>query len=324
MRFRFLKPRKDVASAEQVRALRERRGWTVEQLADEVHAPALEVSAWEAGTVAVPPKQALLIHWMTDVDAWRAALDESRGRSCAWVREHGPDLYERMFRGTRGVADGADEHVPGCAACTAALERARRMGGYPARPDTSGSLGARYWHWVDRLPRWAQGPFAVAGAAVGITLPLAFFALLAPEMWLASLLGLMVFALTTEAAARVRSVPGAGFLPVLAGISAGLLGWSLFPGNDLTGPLPWLVAAGFAGVAVVSDLRSAMARRRKARGLAAGASPAPALPSPSPELPAAVQRGELEAIRTLADAPRAEPVASAGGADVLRSARPVR
>ncbi|WP_420128257.1 helix-turn-helix domain-containing protein [Longimicrobium sp.] len=49
MRVQFLKlkPRKDVASAEQVRALRERRGWTVEQLADEVRASPLEVSAWE-------------------------------------------------------------------------------------------------------------------------------------------------------------------------------------------------------------------------------------------------------------------------------------
>lgn len=46
----ILGPRSDVASPEEVRAIHEARGWTVEQLADAVHAGPLEV-AIRAGDV---------------------------------------------------------------------------------------------------------------------------------------------------------------------------------------------------------------------------------------------------------------------------------
>lgn len=166
MRFQFLEPRKDVASAEQVRALRERRGWTVEQLADEVHASSLEVSAWEAGTVQVPAKQALLIRWHTERAAWAEALHAAMERTCPWVRENAPDLYEQMFRNPDDSWYARETlvraHLAGCARCNDVWKQAERIGGFPAKPDTSDSLRARYRRWVDRLPRWARATFTWA------------------------------------------------------------------------------------------------------------------------------------------------------------------
>jgi transcriptional regulator with XRE-family HTH domain len=78
MRFRIPRLAPDTASAEQVRAVREARGWTVEQLADEVHASPLEVSAWEAGAVRVPPEQTERIRWFLDMDEWSAAVARAR------------------------------------------------------------------------------------------------------------------------------------------------------------------------------------------------------------------------------------------------------
>jgi hypothetical protein len=53
----ILSPGSDVASAEQVRAAREGRGWTLDEMADAVHASPLEVAACEAGTIRPPEKQ---------------------------------------------------------------------------------------------------------------------------------------------------------------------------------------------------------------------------------------------------------------------------
>jgi transcriptional regulator with XRE-family HTH domain len=293
MRFQFLKPRRDVATVEQVRALRERRGWTAEQLADEVHASPLEVSAWEAEMVAVPSKQALLIRWMADVDTWHAALDAACVESCVWVREHAPDLYERMFRNLAGRwhADSAavQAHVSGCAACQAALARARQIGAYPAKPDTSGSLLARYRHWADRLPARVRAPFALAGAAVEMILPVAFFVLVAPDMWAGALLAFGAFAVTTNALARVRYRRLAELLSMLATVAAGLLGWSIFPGNDLSNPRPWAFVAVVVGAFWIGYFRARI-RKRKAQALASRAAPAPALSPPPPDLAATLQR----------------------------------
>jgi transcriptional regulator with XRE-family HTH domain len=293
MRFQFLKPRRDVATAEQVRALRERRGWTAEQLADEVHASALEVSAWEAGAVRVPPKQALLIGWQTERAAWSEALHAALEQTCPWVRENAPDLYEQMFRRPAGSWYGKDarvrEHLDGCARCTDVWKQAERIGGFPAKPDTSGSLRARYRHWVDRLPDWAQWPFTLAGLAVtaGFAFPMVFAAMWAPDQWVSMLLAYVVFIATLRVSTRRMA---AAFLPELAGISAGLLSWSLFPGNDLSNPRPWAAAAAFMVVAVLGRFWDPKARKRKARTLAAGRTPVPALSPPPPDLAATLQR----------------------------------
>ncbi|HEU4884980.1 MAG TPA: helix-turn-helix domain-containing protein, partial [Longimicrobium sp.] len=290
MRFQFLKPRKDVASAEQVRALRERRGWTLEQLADEVHASALEVSAWEAGAVAVPSRQALLIRWHTERLAWADALVAVRGELCSWARENAPDPYDRILRNPASLRYPENAavlaHVAGCVACQAALARARQIGGHPPKPDTSDSLRARYWRWLDRLPDRAQWPFMVAGLAVGSALPVSFVAFWALDLWVGLLLGWAAF----WATARVTSRGLAGLPPVLAGFAAGLLGWSTFPGNTLTDPRPWQYVAGLGVVMGVGQLMGAMTRKRKARALVAGGAPAPALSPPAPDLAATLQR----------------------------------
>ncbi|HEX2080998.1 MAG TPA: helix-turn-helix transcriptional regulator, partial [Longimicrobium sp.] len=299
MRIQFLKPRRDVASAEEVRALREGRGWTVEQLAEEVHADALEVSAWEAGTVRVPAEQALRIRWMADRDAWRAALDAARGEACAWVRAHAPNLYERMFRDPYGAWSVASAevsaHVAGCAACKAARERARQIGGYPV-PNTSQSLLARYKRWVDRLPRWARGPFWFAGflaefggwlAGTALVLSVAagdtgFMAHVAGLLF-----GLMSGFVAWIAASAVvsRVTPGPiGALP--EGLAAGagaLLGWALLDASvGLGDPWAWAVAAVIGLVFGEVSFRGAkVGAAREAQRLVAGGTSGPSLPPPS-------------------------------------------
>jgi transcriptional regulator with XRE-family HTH domain len=268
MRFRLLKPRRDVASAEQVRTLRERRqrqGWTVEQLADEVHASPLELSAWEAGVVRVPAGQALRIQWMEDVDLWHAAREAAAARACPWVRENAPDLYERMFGDPAGSwhADSAltRQHLAGCATCQDVWKRAQEAGGFPVEPDMSPEgPRTRFDRWVARLPRWVRALFSFTGLLTQSSAT-AFFIYHMPArdagFWahvygvgFGALAG--VIALTTAgfAVARVTRRPEAALVPGLAAGAAGLLGWAMLDAAvDLRDPLPWAVAVA-TGVAI--------------------------------------------------------------------------
>ena len=305
MRFQFLKPRKDVATAEQVRALRERRGWTAEELADAVHASAVEVSAWEAGAVRVPAEQALLIRWLADVDAWKAVLDAVRGESCAWVPDHAPDLYERMFRNAAGPwlaeSEAVRVHIAGCGACQAAWIQARQVGGFPPRPQNT--FRARYWRWVDRLPGWVQPPFAMGGLIVEVALAGSLM-FLWPQMGLAMVLGFAAFAATATAVDRVTRRPVAAVLPGWAAGAAGLLGWSIFAGTDLTEPRSWALAAAVGTVIGLGWFRITRAHaRREAQAFGGRLPPRPALPPAPLDLAADLERRD-PALYTLTDARR--------------------
>jgi transcriptional regulator with XRE-family HTH domain len=174
-RSRVLGPRTDVATAEEVRVVREGRGWTVEQMAGEVGTTSAEVSAWEAGAVAVPPLQAALVVWMLAMDRWTAAaLAEIGIEPCAWVREHAPDLYETMLADVRGStwfsrSKEIRDHFRGCPTCQAMWAGAERLGPPPPAPDVPEfyTLRGRYGRWVQRLPRWARGPFRLLGVFLG-------------------------------------------------------------------------------------------------------------------------------------------------------------
>ncbi|HEU0301887.1 MAG TPA: helix-turn-helix transcriptional regulator [Longimicrobium sp.] len=317
MRFQLLKPRKDVASAEQVRALRERRGWTVEEMADAVHASALEVSAWETGSVRVPAGPALRIHWHTEVAAWAEALNAEQERTCPWVPENAPELYAQMFGDPAGSwyheSAPVRAHVAGCARCSAVWEQARRTGGFPVEPDTSGSLGARYWDWVDRLPRWAQAPFALAGvppiAAFGLLMLMgdreAGFGGFVDGLVTGMLFGLITLLLAMGALARVTRRPMAAPLRWLAAGAGGLLGWVVYQGSiDLGDPRLW-VAGGTVGFGVaLIELMADRARAREAKALAAGIKPEP--------LPPGIFGVDPAAIRGLMDEWRAHHAAPAG------------
>jgi transcriptional regulator with XRE-family HTH domain len=164
MRFRIPGIRPASMSADEVRAVREARGWTVEQLADAVHASPLEVSAWEAGAVRVPPEQTERIRWFLDMDEWNAAVARAR-RECAWVGEHAPFVYEKMCDDVSGTwfAENVKvrEHVMGCATCRAAvdLRDPRLWAGSAAVGVALGLIRAR--QAKDDAPREAPAPVPV-------------------------------------------------------------------------------------------------------------------------------------------------------------------
>lgn len=302
MRFQSLKPPDDGASAEQVRALRERRGWTVEHLADEVHASPLEVSAWEAGAVRVPSKQALLIRWHTERAAWGEALRTAQERTCPWARDNAPELYERMFRKPAGRWHAGQEpvraHVAGCARCTEVWDAAKRTGGFPAKPDTSGSLSARYVEWVSRLPRWAATPIVWArivapfvGGAIFVLLNRGkIFGTRGGGLLLGLFLGLGFEMLVTLTLPRRRTTELLAGLALGAG---GLLGWALLdPLIDLGNPRHWAAAMAVGcGIKLVQWVADRLLPRRKAKALTAGTAPQPALSPPPPDPAASLERG---------------------------------
>jgi transcriptional regulator with XRE-family HTH domain len=302
MRFQFLKPRRDVASAEQVRALRELRGWTVEQLADEVHASPLEVSAWEAEAVAVPSKQALLIRWHTERVAWTDAVAAARGELCGWARENAPDQYERILRNPAGLRyDGnapVRAHIDGCGACQAALARARQIGGYPSKPLLGDTFRARYWRWVDRLPRWAAVPFVWAGlSASAAVIALAMLTVDHEAAFGVRVDGLIVGAAFGLSAQLLVMIVARGritaLLQGLAFGAAGLLGWSLVdPSIHLDDPSHWAAALTVGcGIRLLDWVTGRLRPRHKAKALAARKAPRPVLSPPSPDLAAGLERG---------------------------------
>jgi transcriptional regulator with XRE-family HTH domain len=138
MRFRIPGRLPDTVSAEEVRGFREARGWTVEALADAVHASPLEVSAWEAGAVRVPPEQAERMRWLAKVDTWNAEVARVRGEPCDWVRARAPRLYDTMFENldVAWARYGLEVryHVPGCAICRPMQAHAERIGPRPPEP----------------------------------------------------------------------------------------------------------------------------------------------------------------------------------------------
>ena len=169
MRFRFPGLVPDTVSPEQVRSVLQARGWTVEQFADAVHASPLEVSAWEAGAVRVPPEQAERIRWFVEMDEWNAKVARVWGERCDWVREHVPHLYEIMFIDVKGItwysrSEEIREHVAVCATCQSMWEQARRTGGRPPEPaDAPDTWRTRYRRWTKRFPRWLRAPLNVLG-----------------------------------------------------------------------------------------------------------------------------------------------------------------
>lgn len=323
MRFRFLEPRKDVASAEQVRALRELRGWTVEQMADAVHASPLEVRAWESGAVQAPPLQAARVRWMMEMD--RRAADAGSGiEPCDWVREHAPGLYDEMLADVAGNwharSQAIREHVAGCSRCTARWRAVERLGPPPPEPDeaTFDTLRARYGRSVQRLPRWAHPPLKLLGSVPGmaiaavavLTLPDADSGLPArvTGLGIGSLIGLGAFLIIRGALGRPL-----GRLPFLRGLAAGvaasavgLFYWRYVDASAPTAGDPRV----WAGVAVLGLAAGVWSHRRGDADDESGESPAPrpgALDAAAPPhlLPGTPVPGVDELSR-----PRTRPVSS--------------
>lgn len=297
MRFTILGPRTDVATAEQVRAAREARGWTVVQMADAVGASPLEVSAWEAGAVAAPPLQAARVQWMLATDHWRAVTG-APGAPCGWMRSDAPHLLRAMPADLSGVtwywnSPDVQTHFAGCASCQGRWRALERLGPLPLEPDASKfyTLRARFRRWGRRLPRWAQGPLDLLDEFGALTAFIVVCALLRPPPGIPSLVVGMgagvAFWILGLRAIRVMGDDrhplfrfGAGLLNGAMGCAVGMHYWHFF---DPTAPVgDHRLWAGAAAVGVVTGLWSL---RRTETAEASAPASAPPGPPPLDRLP---------------------------------------
>jgi DNA-binding XRE family transcriptional regulator len=315
LRFQFLKPRKDIASAEQVRAVREARGWTVEQMADAVGASPLEVSAWEAGVVAAPPLQAAWVQWMLATDRWYAVTGIPSA-PCVWVRAHAPHLYDAMKADLGGVtwywnSPEVQAHFAGCRTCEGRWRALERLGPQPPEPDEGAfyTLRGRYRRWVQRLPR----PFIVLADLPAVAF-VAAFALFRPEPGLPSCIAALGLG-TLFWIAGLRTVSemrpgrpllvrfGAGVLAGAVGWVAGMLYWGFFdPAAQRDNPRLWAVGA------VVSVATGLWSSRRNEPAQSTAAHPAQAQPVLAPSAPPHLLPGTRVPGIDEAPSPHAAPV----------------
>jgi hypothetical protein len=250
-----------------VRAFREGRGWTHEQMADEVGASPLEVAAWEAGTIRPPAKQEAWVRWLIAYDQWHARVIEAGLSPCPWAQAHAPDLRERMF--TRSSSDwnwfatrpAERHHIDSCDACRSALDLARRTPPIPAPPgDDFDSPGARYHRWVERRPGWLQPPLRLIAALPLVGIAAVWMMPDADAGWPATVIGLCLGGGCGIVAYRlVRQGLGAffsrrpytaGVLAWIPGVAVALLGWNLLDAALHLTDARVLAAAGLSAAAL--------------------------------------------------------------------------
>lgn len=150
---------------EGVLTFRTRRGWTHEQMADEVHATPLEVAAWEAGTVRVPREQARRIRALVQEDHETAAVVAASLGPCRWVERKASDLHLRMASWRRvAMSDAEAQHVRDCETCSRVRDVRRDLYVFPDDP----GLGfddplRRLTRFLDALPRALLLPLLAFG-----------------------------------------------------------------------------------------------------------------------------------------------------------------
>lgn len=160
----WLRGRRPAVAPDEVRAIRQKAGWTQAQVAEEMGVLPLEVSAWEAGAVPVGPYQAALIRWQIEQAQYAARLPRP---DCDWTRANQARL-ERMgeqglFATQRAKREVA-EHTRGCAECMRVEMLLKEM---PAAPEPPVRPGPRGWmdslrRRIDRLPAWLRVPLVTA------------------------------------------------------------------------------------------------------------------------------------------------------------------
>lgn len=255
--------RMDELAPGQVRAVREERGWTLDEMADAVHASPLEVAAWEAGTLRPPEKQEAWVRWLIAHDAWHARVIDAGLPQCRWVQAHAPDLHaqdlEQRFLDWHINNASLAHHVESCDACMAVRDFARRTPPNPAPPgDDFDRLSARYERWVSRRPGWMRAPLRLISA-----IPVLACVALIPDEgagWPATVAGLAfggMFAGLVHRVARAKMAGlsakypyTAGVLASAFGVGSGLLLWNVYDSALHVTDARVLAGAGLTAVAM--------------------------------------------------------------------------
>jgi transcriptional regulator with XRE-family HTH domain len=251
-----------------VRTFRERRGWTLEQMADAVWASPLEVAAWEAGTVRVPAEQARRMREIDERDRRREAAERARAAQrlpgCRWADANAPGLHEILFHEPREVESNllVQRHLESCAECRHVLEQGRaepvrprfwKLGadpsaGYPG-PGLDGWLPLlRPFLFFVLLPLLAIGGMVVVevlGDLLG-ELPGVAGRLDPADLWVETIVFFWTVALAGRFTGKLlgRRPYTVGLLAGVAGVMAALTTWNLrAPDADVMDPLVLAVCA---------------------------------------------------------------------------------
>jgi hypothetical protein len=235
------KRRTDIEPAA-LREFRERRGWTLEQMADVIWASPLEVAAWEAGTIRVPGEQAGCIRAFTAWDERYAAVIAAELPTCAWADANLPGLAELLCFGPYPVNLDlpSQRHLGECGTCRSMLRSARML----------------------KVPSPAQGPdwlvaaLHLAGLLVLVVLLTQAFpelpdAVGGGDLGLALVVGFAVFRFTAGRLDRLwkRWPYPAALLAAVAGMVSGLSIWMI---DDTSRELSFGLLAGCAAVALLA------------------------------------------------------------------------
>lgn len=140
MTFSLIPNRRSSMAPAEVRAVREARGESLEQLAVAVDASPVEISAWEAGAVPVPADKAAALRWLGDLRRWERAVEAAGASGCA----HGAELRARMpdvdVVGSVEVGRWSGQVMAHTRQCAACARRERYVAEHPAPEPPHGAV----------------------------------------------------------------------------------------------------------------------------------------------------------------------------------------
>lgn len=156
---------------DEVRALREQLGHSVDHFAATLGVGPGEVRGWEAGTLRIPRTEGAWMRRMLASEARERAAAQAGVTDCAWIvaRERA-FLVEREKEGIRAVQRMREEVARHARDCPDCLRVREWLATQPPLPPPPGAPGVRGWiagfvEWTRTLPAPLRPP--VCGAALG-------------------------------------------------------------------------------------------------------------------------------------------------------------
>lgn len=125
-------------------------------MADAVWASPMEVAAWEAGALHMPPEQARRVRALAEEDRRREAVRGAHLQPCAWAEANAPGLHELLTTASLDrVSPQARFHLDDCPLCTRAVHFGRTLRLPPLDPalgfDPPDLLGSKVRERPDRV-----------------------------------------------------------------------------------------------------------------------------------------------------------------------------
>ena len=149
-------------TAAEVAAARQRLGLSLDAFAAEMGFTPHVVSAWEAGTVAVPKRHEDDLRWRLALQDRDDALKASGLPECAWIAHWHSQPFPVGFEAQTKHLESAVGHAKGCGTCIARDRFTKeKFGDLPKRPVAAGvGVLAKIGTQIARLPEWLR-PVAI-------------------------------------------------------------------------------------------------------------------------------------------------------------------